>query len=70
MNWLLLLMYWVILVEQIDEMLSGSRKIGSLLELRKNATYRGKFNDHHPVIEWFWVWQNILFDHLVMFMAF
>jgi hypothetical protein len=35
-------------------MLCGLRDIGDLSELRMKTSYRGVFDDEHPVINWFW----------------
>ena len=41
--------------EELEHIICGSTDIGDLSELRIHTVYRGKFDDDHPVVNWFWV---------------
>lgn len=41
--------------EELEHLICGSTEIGDLSELRIHTTYRGRFNDEHQVVNWFWV---------------
>lgn len=40
--------------EELEELLCGSRDIGDLSLLRIHTTYRGKFDDEHPCVNYLW----------------
>lgn len=46
---------------QLEHIICGSPDIGDLSELRVKTIYRGKFNDEHPIINWFWVGSSVFF---------
>lgn len=50
--------------EELEHIICGSTDIGDLSELRIHTAYRGKFNDEHPIINWFWVRRCFQFPNI------
>ena len=46
--------YHLCTAQNMEELLCGSHDIGDISLLRLHTTYRGEFNDEHPIIHWLW----------------